>query len=459
MLTLICAVAAEPAGGFTQQEIEKAYRDIVPATCLVTYSSEITNPSTGETSKREASSLGLIVSPSGLAIAPGHMQLENSEPSNISVAVGGGDKEQRYSATLLKKPEDINVCFLKLQSPSELKLPYVKFTPGAPLKLGEPVLLVGILSETLDFTRGAFTARIGAIIEKPRTTYCLDGAIRFGFVSSPVINIAGQVVGVVGFDLTPNEGGDIYVRSGHPLIYQADLFQKYIEHPQAETEAKNSAEEAWLGIFTQPLSDDYADYWGLPREGGLIVSSVMPGSPAEAAGLKMGDIICGFNGNPVRAKQDREVIGFTKMVRDTGIGKTVTLKLVRNEKPMELEVTLAARPKPAKDAGEFKDDALGMTVREITTDMRIMLNVSEDVKGVIVRRVKSGSAADLAGIRPGIIIMGLGKLPIASLDDYKKAVAKIVEVKPKEVSAFCRAGGASGFFRLEPRWQAAPAKE
>ncbi len=446
------AAAGAPVGdGFTQKAIEAAYNELVPATCLVTYTSEITNPSTGETTKRDNSAMGLIVSPSGLVITHGHMQLENSEPFNINVSVGQGDNEQKYGAKLLKKPDDVNVCFLKIESDTPLKLPFVRFTRGVRLQLGDPVLLIGILSETLDFARGSFTCRVGAILEKPRTTYCLDNAIRYGFVGSPVVDTDGRVVGVIGFDLTTAEGGDLYVRSGHPLIYQTDLFQKYIDSPPSESEPK-TGEDAWLGVFSQPLSDDFAEYWNLKKEGGILVSTVMAGSPAEAAGIQSGDVITAFNGVPVRAKLDREVIGFTKLVREAGIGKTVPVKVVRNGQPMEVQVTLITRPKTARDAGEYKDEVLGLTVREITTDVRIVLNLSEDVKGVIVRRVKSGGVADLAGMRPAVIIMNLGNDPIATIDDFKQAVQKIAAAKPKEVTAFCRAGASTGFFRLEPRW-------
>ena len=439
---------------FSKSTIQRVFGELTPAVCVVNYTQEVTNPNSGETSKRDNSAIGLIVSADGLVMAPGHMDLENATPFNIKVVIGQGDAEQHLDATLLKKPDDVNISLLKVKA--EKPLPFIRFTRGR-LELGDPLMLIGVLSETLDFARSVVTCRIGATLEKPRMTYCLDTPVRFGFVGGPAVNSQGRVIGVVGFDLSTQEGGELYVRSGHPLVYQAELFQKYIDTPPGEHETVSaSGNDAWLGVFTQPLDDDFAEYWNLPKSGGVIVSSAVPGAPAEAAGLQPGDVITSFNDVPIHAKLDREVLGFTKLIRDAGAGKTVTLKWLRGGKPMEGQVLLVARPKSSRDAGQYKDEVFGLTVREITQDLRIMSNLPEDVRGVIVWAVKSGSVAEIAGMRRGLIIMSLGDYQVTSIDDFKVAIDKLSEARPKEIPAFCRAGSATGFFRLEPRWNAIP---
>lgn len=438
--------------GFAQPTIERAYDALAPAVCIVRYTSDVSNPNTGESSKRDASVLGLLVSADGLVMAAGHMEIENSQPFNIRVSIGKDEAERDYPAILLRKPEEVNICLLRIQPESPLtNLPHARFARGIDLSIGDPVLLIGLLGEPLDFARSIYTCRIGAILDKPRTTYCLDSTIRFGFVGSPVVDTEGRVVGVVGFDLTPSEGGDLYIRSGHPLIYQADLFAKYLDNPPGETEGEDES-DGWMGIFTQPLTDDLAAYWGLPQGGGIVVATLVAGAPAELAGLERGDIITEFNGVPMRAKQDNEVRGFTKLVREAGVGSTVAVKFLRGGQAMERPVTLVSRPKSASEAFEFEDKTLGLTVREITTDLRLMANLPENVQGVIVRRVESGGTAALAGMQPGMIIMNLGDQPVPTVDEYKAAVERIINEKPREVTAFCRAGARTGFLRLNPRW-------
>lgn len=446
-----CVGVSAFAQDFSAAQLQSYYAKVAPAVCIVTYSSNVTNPGSGEVSKRNTRALGLIVSAKGLVMAHGHMQLENSEPFSIKVTVGQGSNEQEYDGKLLTKPEDVNVCFVQIENDKQIAFPHVDFT-SVPLKLGDPVALIGLLGDTLDFNRAIGVRRIGSILDKPRTTYCLDERILFGYVGSPVMDLAGRVVGVVGFDLSTEEGGDLYVRSGHPLVYQAELFAKYIANPPGASDAKAASEGAFLGVFTQPLTDDLAEYWKIPAEGGVVVGTIMPDSPADLAGFKQGDVIVDFNNTPVKAKLDREVLGFTKLVRDAGVGAQVPVKVLRDGKPVEMTVTLVERPKSARDAGEFEDKVFGLTVREITTDLRVVLNLGPNVEGVIVRRVKSGSWAQLGEIVPGVIIMNFGDYPVKSIDDFKNAVEKVQAAKPAEFTVFGRIGSKTGFFRLQPRW-------
>lgn len=454
VLALLVFLAASH-DAFTQElnaeTLRAAYARIAPAVGLVKYSSQITNPATGEISRRDANALGLVVTPDGLVMTHGHMVLENAEPFNVTVTLGRGDREKIYPAEVLPKPEDINITFLRLQSPTPETFSHVRFSRENALHVGAPLALIGVLGETLDFMPSLLETRVAAEFSEPRKGYCIDGAFRFGYVGAPVVDAAGRVVGVIGFDLARNEGGDLYVRSGHPLIYQTDLFAKYLVNPPSGTAAP-AQEEAWLGVFTQPLTAQFVEYWKLPMDGGLIVSTVVPGSPAAEAGLRPGDIITRFAGKPIRARQDRDVLGFTKLVRDTGPGKSVEIEFLRDKTPSTLSVTLGVRPRTAEDAAQFEDKIFGLTVRDLTTDVRIALNLGEDLQGVIVRRVKSGSPAQIAKVMPGVIIMAIGDMPVRNVEDYRAALDALAAQKPAEISIFARAGSATGFFRISPRW-------
>ncbi len=452
LLALSGGFAATAQDDFSVAALNAAYDRCSPSLCMVSFTQEVLDPRSGETRRRDGNSLGLIVRADGLIMTHGHLVLENADPVDVRVRVGRGADMKEYPAAVLRKPDDVNVVFLQMQSDTPLNLPVVQFRSGSTLRLGEPVAVFGLMGDTLDFEPGLAVVRVNAVLDEPRLTYALDGAMRFGFVNGPVVNTRGEVVGVVGFDLGRNEGGDLYTRSGHPLVYQTDLFRNYIADPPSEETRDSQREEAWLGVFTQPLKAEFAEYWGLENTGGLIVSTVVPDSPAATAGIQSGDIIKAFDGRPMLATQDRDVLGFTKLVRDTGTGATVTIDLLRGGQPLSLEVTLAALPTSAQEAGEYEDNVLGLVVREITRDVRIALNIAEDVKGVIVRRVKSGSPAQLGKMRPGVIVLAIGDHPVETLQDFEEAMDNLRETKPAEVAVFARVGPATGFFRVQPRW-------
>ena len=444
--------AAPLQDGFSRALIQEAYADLSPAMCVLRYSIEITNPSSGEVTRRSAYSLGLMVASDGLILGHGHLQIENRQPINIRVTVGEDD-DAEYEAELLEKPDDINVTFLRIRSDEPLDFPYVHFASGDDLELGEPILLLGLMRESLDYARGIKIRRVGAILDEPRTTYALDSATGFGYIGAPALNDSGEVVGVVGFDMSSAEGGDIYTRSGHPLLYQSELFQRYIETPPGEQSEGTGKEDAWLGVFTQPLTDKLATYWKLPQDGGIVVSTVLPGSPADRAGLRSGDVILDFDGHVVTAKQDQDVVAFTKMVRESPLDEPLSIQLLREGEAMEIRLTLLPRPTSGRDAREIEDSLFGLTIREITTDARIVMNLSEDIQGVIIRRVKSGSPAALARIRPGFVVMSIDGQAVTSVDEYISAVEAVAESKPTEVRVFCRVGANTAFFRIQPRWE------
>ncbi len=433
--------------------LQRAHAQVAPALCRIVYTSHVTSPATGETSRRTNNALGLVVRPDGLLMANGHLVRENSRPVQLIVVVGDGNGEREYTATLLGKPADVNVTFLQIDSEETLDLPHVRFAPRPRLALGEPVTAIGMLGASLDYARTLYEARIGAVLEEPRTTYCLDRSVQFGFVGAPVIDRLGNVAGVIGYELSAAEGGELYTRSGHPLIFQSELLRPHIAEPPRDPSETIIEGDAWLGVFTQPLTDDFATYWGVAPTGGLIVSTVVPGSPAAEAGLLAGDIIKRFGTTRVEAKLDREVPDFTRLVRTTGAGETVAMQVLREGEPQTLEVTLGDRPRAARDAAEFEDEALGLTVRELTTDVRLALSLPDSLEGVIVRRVRSGSPAQLSGVRPGVVVLGLGDTETPTVAAYRDAVEALAADQPAEVPVFARIGANTGFFRLEPRWE------
>jgi len=208
-LAAVCAAVlfcAGPARALDTTVLQRSYERVAPALGLVEFTAEISNPATNEQVSRSNEGLGVVVSPDGLVITYGHMLLENSRPSSIRMRLGQGDAEKQYHAELVGKPKDVNLVFLQLQSDTPLELPYLRFKTPNGLALAEPVALIGMLGENLDHHPVIYEGLVGAVIEKPRKTFCLEAPVQFGYVTAPVLDAQGDVVGLVGFDMSRAEG-------------------------------------------------------------------------------------------------------------------------------------------------------------------------------------------------------------------------------------------------------------
>jgi hypothetical protein len=216
----------------------------------------------------------------------------------------------------------------------------------------------------------------------------------------------------------------------------------------------------WLGVEFQPINKDLARAWDVQkqtRDGsiGLIVSEVYPDSPAEKLGLRVGDILLRMKEKdarePVELKDGgrdnysrffwgpdpyilgdyREMRGMppwsnrrnliTELLEVIGEGKTVSLTWLdskRRETTKNFQVELA--PPDFSNAPKFKDKAVGLTVRELTYEVRHSLLLPKDQKGVVIAEIESGSPASIARVGFYEIIPRIDNQPVKDLEGYKK---------------------------------------
>jgi len=176
----------------------------------------------------------------------------------------------------------------------------------------------------------------------------------------------------------------------------------------------------WLGIVIQDLSPELAAGFGVAGTNGVLVSEVMAGSPAESAGLKAGDIIVELGGSPIK-----ETTELQKRVAALPPGRSAPLAVLRDKKPTRLSVKIGEQP--AEDlvlAAPPKEGGLGLTVQPLTPELAQAYGLRAR-SGVVVTEVAPGSAGAAAGMVEGDLILEVDRRPIASVEEFKRAVAAL----------------------------------
>jgi serine protease Do len=212
--------------------------------------------------------------------------------------------------------------------------------------------------------------------------------------------------------------------------------------------------KAWLGVQTQVLTPTVAEVLGLAGKQGFRVTWVLPGTAAEKAGLKAGDVITHLDGDALKASglQDAEIL--RRRIEDMDIGAEAKLKVIRDRKEQEVKVVLEETPDTAADAKKSKDEFLEYGVRELTYMDRVERELALDWKGLVVADVTSGGWADVAGLRAGDLLLSIQDKDVRTIAAFDEATKRLAEQRPKRVKIFVRRGVSTAFVFVQPDWPA-----
>jgi serine protease Do len=175
-----------------------------------------------------------------------------------------------------------------------------------------------------------------------------------------------------------------------------------------------------LGVAIQNVTPELAKSLGLKESKGALVSQVVPGGPADKAGIEQGDVIVSFDGRMVDDSKD-----LPRIVASTSVGKTVTVKLLRDGKEVERQAKVGEMEE--ENASETEDSpihpSLGVTVQNLTPQVARELGLKNSA-GVVVTGVEPGSPAAEALIQAGDVIQAVNRIPVKNVDDFVKIVEK-----------------------------------
>ena len=361
---------------------------------------------------------GVIVDPKGYIVTNRHV-VEKAD--RIRVKIEGEAPGILHDAKLIGMDQETDLAVIKIET--DHALPIAKLGNSDSMQVGDWVLAIGSpfgLSETV--TAGIVSAKGRNIVPQRQFQSFIqtDAAINPGNSGGPLVNMAGEVIGINTAILSDTNA---YAGVGFALPSDtvATVYNQLIgpEHRVARGS---------IGItFDAQENPAIARVYGTGS--GVTISDVVPGSPADEAGLKVGDTITAVDGKNVKTGDE-----LVADIAGRKPGSKVSLGFVRNGKNQTASVIVADRAKLfAARLGEDdsggeestpKEAKLGLTVRAITSDMADKLDITAG-KGVIVQDVKNSSFADDVGLTRGDVILEINKQPVNTEADFNRVASAL----------------------------------
>ncbi|MEW5900013.1 MAG: DegQ family serine endoprotease [Acidobacteriota bacterium] len=355
-----------------------------------------------------AQGAGFFLSADGFILTNNHI-VENAVKIRISALQG-----EDHTAKVVGTDPRSDLALIKIEAKD---LPFVELGDSAQLKVGEWVLAIGNpygLEHTV--TAGIVSAKgrqlgIGGNVPEYQDFIQTDAAINRGNSGGPLVNMKGEVVGITSNIFSPS-GGNI----GLGFAIPSNLAKKVI----TQLKEKGRVIRGRIGVNITNISEEDKDAFKLRDKKGALVNSVVPGAPADKAGIKRYDIIVEVNGEKV---SDNNELKFK--IADIEPGKKVNIKVIRDGKEQTFTVEVEELDPPEKKAQTKPSDKdLGFTVRELTPSLarRFGLRTQE---GLIVTEVKSFSEADRKGLTSGDIIVEVNRRKVSTVEELEKILDKV----------------------------------
>lgn len=309
------------------------------------------------------------------------------------------------------KIDEAGLSALALADSDKVQVGDLVLAVGNPLGIGQTVTM-GIIS-----AKGRRTGLSDGSFEDFLQT---DAAVNRGNSGGALVDGNGDLIGINSQILSPS-GGSIGIGFAIPSNMARNVLDQIVKHGKVT--------RGYLGVVVQRVTEDIAASFRLNNANGVIVSQVQPGSAADRAGLRRGDVILALNGNVVSDPNS-----FRNEIAGTPPGRTVTLRIWREGSEQELRPTLGeftsqerpsrATEDPSSDPGVTDDARLGIAVQSLTPALAQQLGVSADTQGLAVMEVDPfGPAAD-AGIQRGDVIEQVNQQPVRSVADFISLVER-----------------------------------
>jgi serine protease Do len=373
---------------------------------------------------------GIIVSADGYIITNDHV-IDGADDIQISF----GKPERVFKATMVGRDKEADIAVLKIEATG---LPAATLGDSDQLQVGDTVLAMGDPFDVgLSVTHGIVSAlgRNDLKIESVEDFIQTDAPINPGNSGGALLDSKGRVVGI-NTAIVSGSGGSNGIGFAIPINIVRSVVDQLVRNGKVA--------RGFMGVSLEEIKPDLAEQFGTTH--GALVTDVNPGTPADKAGLKSGDVITKLNGKPVD-----DPAGLHLAVSELPPGTSVSLDYLRDGKTSTVTMKLADRSSAnlAQDdrtGSDNKDEGVlnGVTVGDLTPDIREQLGIEEgsNVRGAVITDVDPESASAKAGLNKGDVIMDLDRRPVHNADEAVKLSA---EIKGPKVLVRVWHGGSSRY--------------
>lgn len=392
------------------------------------------NGPNGQTPRRsQALGSGFVISEDGFIVTNNHV-IQGADEILIEFFEGF-----ELEATIVGTDPNTDLALLKVESDEPLK--FVNWGDSEASRVGDWVMAMGNpLGQGFSISAGIVSARGRALSGSYDDYIQTDAAINRGNSGGPLFNMNGDVIGVNTAILSPN-GGSIGIGFA--------MSSRVAENVIAQLRDFGETRRGWLGVRIQDVTDDLADGLGLTEVRGALVTDV-PDGPAKDAGMEAGDVILSFDGTEVD-----DTRGLVRQVAETAVGKEVRVLVFRDGGTETLRVTLGRReeaeqpiPASVNSTAPATDDILGLTVSDMTDELREQLGLDDSAEGLVVADVAEDSEAYEKGLRAGDIITEAGQEKVASVSDLQDRIEDARDAGRKSLLLLVRRDGDPRFVAI-----------
>ncbi len=372
-------------------------------------------PNMSRTPRHEGMGSGVIIDGSGIVLTNNHV-VDGADEVMVRLADG-----REFKAEDIKTDEQTDLAVLRIKGAGTL--PVATLGNSDSLEIGDWVIAIGNPFE-LDHTVSAgIISGKGRELGSIRRAQFLqtDAAINPGNSGGPLVDLNGEVIGI-NTAIATNSGSFAGIGFAIP-----SNTAKWIVNQLIKT---GSVERAYLGVSIGEVTPELAEKFGVHRGEGVLVSEVLPGSPAADAGFREGDIVVKFGDQKIHGPRELQLL-----VERVPVGSKQTVEVVRDGKTTTLTVSAKSMPKDLAMNAEGKRpneetpaepqsaemNKLGIEVSEMTSDNAESLGF-KGFHGVLISKVEPESPAAEQGLREGMLVMKVGKKAVKTVEEFRAAV-------------------------------------